>query len=112
MNNTMEYKGYLGSVEFSQEDALFYGKVLGIRALISYEGSSAAELVADFHGAIDDYLALCAQQGKEPERAYKGSFNVRISPELHKQAVIFAAAHNMSLNSFVENSIQQAVHTR
>lgn len=112
MNNTMEYKGYLGSVEFSQEDALFYGKVLGIRALISYEGSSAAELVADFHGAIDDYLALCAQQGKEPERAYKGSFNVRISPELHKQAVAAAMAHNMTLNSFVENSIAQAVHAR
>ena len=46
----------------------------------------------------------------EPERAYKGSFNVRISPELHKQAVIFAMAHNMSLNSLVENSIEQAVH--
>ena len=88
MNNTMEYRGYVGSVEFSEEDGLFYGKVMGIRALISYEGSTAAELVND----------------------YKGSFNVRISPELHKQAVIFAMAHNMSLNSLVENSIEQAVH--
>ena len=110
MNNTMEYKGYVGSVEFSEEDALFYGKVLGIRALISYEGNNAAELVADFHGAVDDYLELCAQSGTEPEKAYKGSFNVRISPELHKQAVIAAMSHNMSLNSFVETSIQQALH--
>ena len=110
MNNTMEYKGYVGSVEFSEEDALFYGKVLGIRALISYEGTDAAELVADFHGAVDDYLELCAQSGTEPEKAYKGSFNVRISPELHKQAVIAAMSHNMSLNSFVETSIQQALH--
>ena len=110
MNNTMEYKGYVGSVEFSEEDALFYGKVLGIRALISYEGTNAAELVADFHGAVDDYLELCAQSGTEPEKAYKGSFNVRISPELHKQAVIAAMSHNMSLNSFVETSIQQAPH--
>ena len=109
MNNTMEYKGYLGSVEFSEEDALFYGKVLGIRALVSYEGNNAQELIADFHGAVDDYLELCVQQGKEPERAYKGSFNVRISPELHKQAVVAAMAHNMTLNSFVENSIAQAV---
>jgi len=62
-------------------------------------------LVADFHGAVDDYLELCAQQGKEPERAYKGSFNVRISPELHKQAVVAAMARNMTLNSFVESSI-------
>ena len=110
MNNTMEYKGYIGSVEFSEEDTLFYGKVLGIRALISYEGTNGAELVTDFHGAVDDYLELCAQSGTEPEKAYKGSFNVRISPELHKQAVIAAMSHNMSLNSFVETSIQQALH--
>ena len=110
MNNTMEYKGYVGSVEFSEEDALFYGKVLGIRALISYEGENAADLIADFHGAVDDYLELCAQSGTEPEKAYKGSFNVRISPELHKQAVIAAMSHNMSLNSFVETSLQQALH--
>ena len=110
MNNTMEYKGYVGSVEFSKEDALFYGKVLGIRGLISYEGTNAAELVTDFHGAVDDYLEVCAQSGTEPEKAYKGSFNVRISPELHKQAVIAAMSHNMSLNSFVETSIQQALH--
>ena len=111
MNNTMEYKGYVGSVEFSEEDALFYGKVLGICALISYEGTNASELVADFHGAVDDYLEVCAQSGTEPEKAYKGSFNVRISPELHKQAVIAAMSHNMSLNSFVETSIQQALRT-
>ena len=57
MDNFMEYKGYVGSVEFSEEDALYYGKVQGIRSLISYEGSTAKELVADFHGAVDDYLA-------------------------------------------------------
>ena len=83
---------------------------MGIRALISYEGNNAAELVADFHGAVDDYLELYAQTGTEPEKAYKGSFNVRISPELHKQAVIAAMSHNMSLNSFVETSIQKALH--
>ena len=110
MNNTMEYKGYIGSVEFSEEDSLFYGKVMGIRALISYEGESAHDLVEDFHSAVDDYLDLCREQGIEPEKAYKGSFNVRISPELHKQAVAAAMSHNMTLNSFVENSIAQAVH--
>lgn len=56
MNNTMEYKGYVGSVEFSEEDALFFGKVLGVWALISYEGENARDLVEDFHSAVDDYL--------------------------------------------------------
>ncbi len=105
MNNTMSYKGYIGSVEFSEPDSVFYGKVMGIRALISYEGETAKELVEDFHGAVDDYLALCEEEGKEPEKAYKGSFNVRISPELHRSAAIFAASHHISLNSFVENAM-------
>ena len=109
MNNTMEYKGYVGSVEFSEEDALFFGKVMGIRALISYEGENAHNLVEDFHSAVEDYLAMCDAEGIEPEKAYKGSFNIRISPELHKQAVITATARQMSLNSFVESSIARAV---
>ena len=109
MNNTMEYKGYVGSVEFSEEDALFFGKVLGVRALISYEGENARDLVEDFHSAVDDYLELCAAEGVEPEKAYKGSFNVRISPELHKKAAIAAMAKQISLNRFVEESIVRAV---
>ena len=63
MNNTMEYKNYVGSVEFSEEDSLFFGRVLGIRALVSYEGENARDLVEDFHGAVDDYLALCEAEG-------------------------------------------------
>lgn len=109
MNNTMEYKGYVGSVEFSEEDALFFGKVLGVRALISYEGENARDLVEDFHSAVDDYLELCAAEGVKPEKAYKGSFNVRISPELHKKAAIAAMAKQISLNRFVEESIVRAV---
>ena len=112
MNNTMQYKSYVGSVEFSEEDGCFYGKVLGIRSLISYEGTNAKELVEDFHVAVDDYLALCEELGRQPEKAYKGSFNVRVSPELHRQAAIYAASHEMSLNGFVESSIRKALDAR
>ena len=65
MSNTMEYKNYVGSVEFSEEDSCFFGKVMGIRALVSYEGTSAKELVEEFHSAVDDYLALCEAEGTE-----------------------------------------------
>ena len=109
MSNTMEYKDYIGSVEFSESDGVFFGKVMGIRALISYEGTTAKELVEDFHGAVEDYLDLCEAENKEPERAYKGSFNVRVSPELHKQAVICAASKQMTLNGFVESAMRQAL---
>ena len=112
MNNTIEYKGYLGSVEFSEEDSLFYGKVMGIRSLISYEGETAKELLEDFHGAVDDYLETCVAEGRQPEVAYKGSFNVRISPELHKRLVVDATAHQMTLNSYIEETLKNSVAAR
>ena len=105
----MEYKGYIGSIEFSESDRLFYGKVLGIRALLSYEGTTADELLSDFHAAVDDYLQVCAERGQKPEKAYKGSFNVRIPPELHKQAVVYATSRHISLNSFIEQTIRQGL---
>lgn len=109
MKNTIEYKGYIGSVEFSEEDEIFFGKVMGIRSLISYEGTNASELVNDFHGAVDEYINCCKEQGIEPERAYKGSFNIRISPELHKEAAVCAISKEISLNSLVEEALKKYV---
>ena len=109
MNNTMEYKGYLGSVEFSPKDNLLFGKVQGIRSLISYEGSSVEELLMDFHGAVDDYLSACEQEGTEPEQAYKGSFNVRLGSDLHRRAVVYALSHGQSLNSLVEEAVREKI---
>ena len=105
MNNTIQYKGYVGSVEFSEDDGIFYGKVMGIRSLISYEGTNVKELLDDFHGAVDDYLETCRQEGREPEIAFKGSFNIRISPELHKKIYIYATSHQMSINKYIEETL-------
>ena len=107
MNNTMEYKGYIGSVEFSENDNVLFGKVQGIRSLISYEGTTVSELVADFHGAVDDYLAACAEEGTAPEVAYKGSFNIRIGSELHRRAAIYALAHDQTLNAFIAQAVDE-----
>ncbi|MCR4754575.1 MAG: type II toxin-antitoxin system HicB family antitoxin [Lachnospiraceae bacterium] len=106
MKNTMEYKGYVGSVEFSESDGVFFGKVQGIRSLISYEGTNASELVSDFHGAVDDYLSLCGAEGTTPETAYKGSLNVRFkNSDIHRRAAIYALQHEQSLNSFIEDAV-------
>lgn len=107
MNNTMEYRGYVGSVEFSKADGVLFGKVQGIRSLISYEGTTVAELVSDFHSAVDDYLALCEEEGIEPELAYKGSFNIRIGSERHKRAAIYAIAHQQTLNAFIAEAVDE-----
>ena len=64
VGNTIQYKGYVGSVEFSEEDGIFYGKVMGVRSLISYEGENEKELLNDFHAAVDDYLKTCVEEVK------------------------------------------------
>ena len=106
MNNTIQYKGYVGSVEFSEEDGIFFGKVMGIRSLISYEGEAAKELLNDFHDAVDTYLEHCKEEGKKPELAFKGSFNIRLSPALHKKLFLYATAHQMSINQYIEDTLE------
>ena len=106
MNNIMQYKGYVGSVEFSEADKVLYGKVQGIRSLISYEGITVQELLEDFHGAVDDYLAACEEEGSKPEVAYKGSLNVRFKdPETHRRIAIYAMKHDQTINSFIDDCV-------
>jgi predicted HicB family RNase H-like nuclease len=109
MSNLLEYKGYYGTVEFSSTDKILFGKVIGINSLISFEGSSIDSLKNDFEEAIDDYIEICKEKGIEREKAYKGSFNVRISPELHKTLVLYSALHGQTLNSTVEDAIKHYV---
>jgi predicted HicB family RNase H-like nuclease len=105
----LEYKGYTGSIEYSKEDDLLFGKVLGINGLISYEGRTGNELETDFKEAIDAYLADCKRDGVTPEKPFKGSFNVRVSPKLHRRAALLAMEDKMSLNNFVAESIRERI---
>jgi len=110
MNNTVEYKNYIGSVEFSEENNIFFGKVLGIRSLIMYEGKDVSSFISDFHDAVDDYLSLCEEKQEEPEIPYKGSFNVRVTPKLHKDLAIKAIRENVTLNKEVELALSNYVY--
>lgn len=103
----MKYKDYIGSVHYSAEDEVFFGKIEGINDLISFEGRNVTELKAAFREAVEDYLELCNLNGKEPEKMYKGSFNIRIKPELHKKAAQKALIEGKSLNQYVEEAIEQ-----
>ena len=105
----LEYKGYTGSIEYSREDDLLYGKVQGINGLISFEGKTGKELERDFKEAIDIYLADCKDAGITPEKPFKGSFNVRVSPKLHQKAALLAMEEKMSLNSFITESIRERI---
>jgi predicted HicB family RNase H-like nuclease len=108
----MSYKDYLGSVEFDEAERIFHGKLEFIRALVSYEAEDADGLIQAFHDAVDDYLGHCREQGVSPEKPLKGSFNVRVGPDLHRRAVIAAAHAGVSLNSFITQALEAAVAER
>lgn len=105
----MKYGDYLGSIEYSEEDECLYGKIIGITDAVIYEADSVSELKRLFEKSVDDYLAFCRDKGVTPEKSCKGSFNVRISPELHMQTVMFARDHDMTLNNVVMEAIRAYV---
>lgn len=109
MSNLLSYKNYNGTVEYSKEDKCLYGKVIGLKSLLSYEGESVQELETDFENVIDDYLNDCKERGIQPEQPYKGTFNVRISSDLHRTIAMYAIEHGKSLNAAVEEAIEHMV---
>lgn len=108
----LQYKGYLGSVEYSLEDGCLHGKILHIIDLVTYEAQTVPELEAAFKGSVDDYLDTCAQVGKEPNKAFKGTFNVRMTPEQHKAAAVAAATLKTTLNDFVSQAVAEKLAGR
>ncbi len=106
---TLKYKGYVGSVEFSEADGVLFGEILGIDGLVNYEGVTMKELTDSFHEAVEDYLAFCEDHNIEPQKSYSGAFNVRISPDTHRDIANLAAEAGISINAFVKRALSEAV---
>jgi len=109
MKNYLEYKGYIGTIEFSAEDRVFYGKLQGINDLVTFEGTSVDELESAFKEAVSDYIETCKSLNKTPEKTYKGTFNVRIPKELHQQTALLAAKKGLNLNEVVKIALSYIV---
>ena len=109
MIDMMEYKGYLGSVHYSDDDQCFYGKIEHIRDLISYEGRDVASIRKSFEDSVNDYLKTCKAKHKVPDKPFKGSFNVRISKELHKNTALLASKKGLNLNDVVKVALSYIV---
>jgi len=109
MKDTMTYKGYLGSVHYNDDDKVFCGKLEFIRALVSYEGTDVVSLRTAFEEAVDDYLELCEETGKKPEKPLRGTFNIRLDPALHQRLVVNARDEGKTLNAFIKDALERAV---
>ncbi|HBI62777.1 MAG TPA: toxin-antitoxin system HicB family antitoxin [Lachnospiraceae bacterium] len=105
----MEYKGYHATITYDADDELFVGEVFGIADSLNFHGSSIKELKQTFAQSIENYLDLCKQIGKKPEKEFKGSFNVRIPSELHKKISILAAQQKITLNQYVINALSKSI---
>lgn len=107
--NTLTYKGYIGTVSFSEADGVFFGKIEGIDGLVNFEGTSVASLTRAFHQAVDDYLDYCHEQGIQPRKSYSGSLNVRLSPELHSRIAAMARRMGVSINAFIRAAVEKQI---
>jgi predicted HicB family RNase H-like nuclease len=107
--NIFRYKGFIGSIEASAEDKVLYGKLLYITHLVTYEAGSIIELETEFKNAVNDYLLTCKQLKREPMKPFKGSLNVRIGSELHKEAALHAAMQGVSVNEFIKIAVQSQI---
>jgi len=105
----MEYKGYIGKVEFDDEAAVFHGEVIDTRDVITFQGRSADELKTAFKESIDDYLDFCKERGEEPNKPFSGRFMTRIPPELHRRVNLAAQISGKSLNAWVSEQLQAAL---
>ncbi len=109
--NTMTYKGYIGSVNYSDKDQVFFGKIEGINGLVNFEGESVKELTEAFHEAVDDYLAYCQDEGIEPDKSYTGVLNVRLTPAIHRQIAMLALQAGLSINAYIKEALEEKVES-
>jgi len=109
MANTMEYKGYIATIEYSSEDRCFFGKLEMIDDIVMFEASSVIELENNFKEAVDEYLQTCIDLKREPQKVYKGVLNIQIEPDLHKKIYQEALKAGVSLNSFIRDALNYRV---
>ncbi|MES2106669.1 MAG: type II toxin-antitoxin system HicB family antitoxin [Pseudomonadota bacterium] len=107
---TMTYKGYAARIDYSDEDECFVGHIAGIRDVVGFHGETVAELRAAFEEAVDDYLDMAEKTGRAPQKPYSGNMRLRISPETHARAAMFAEASGKSLNTWVADLLETHTH--
>lgn len=107
----LKYKGYVGVVQFDDESMIFYGEVLGLRDIITFRGTTTKEIKKEFEKSIDGYLDWCKELGQTPEKPFSGNIHLRLKPDLHAKLVVEAKIHSVSLNSYINNTLERVLRT-
>jgi len=109
MSNTIEYNGYIATVEYSFKDKCLFGKVEMVDNLVTFEATNVEDLESNFKNAVDEYIETCKQLRIEPQKIYKGVFNIRMEPELHRKIYKEALKSGQSLNAYVKGILAKQV---
>ena len=109
--NTMEYKGYTARIEYDGDDEIFVGRLLGLRAMVSFHADTVAKLKREMQLAVDDYVASCEKRGEAPEKPMSGQFALRMPPEVHGRAALLAEASGKSLNQLITEVLEEFTRT-
>lgn len=109
MNNTLTYKGYVARVEYSADDEVFVGRVLGVDDIIAFHSETVDDLKTEMKEMIEFYLEICRKKGKKPQKTYSGKVFLRVPPELHAQIAKTAEASGQSINEWGKEILEKAV---
>lgn len=105
----MKYKGYTGVVQFDDEAMIFHGEVVGLRDVITFRGTTPEEIKKEFEVSIDGYISWCLELDQEPEKPFSGNIHLRLRPDLHAKLATEAKLHGVSLNNYINSTLQRAV---
>ena len=105
----MEYKGYIGHVEFDAEAEIFHGEVINTRDVITFQGKTVEEIKEAFHESVEDYLKYCIKLGQQPEKPFTGKFMLRIPPDLHRKIYVAAKQSGESINAWIKEQLEQRI---
>ena len=101
----MTYKGYSGWVKFDAEAEIFHGEVVGLRDVVTFQGTTVEELKEAFRESVDDYLEFCQQRGEPPDKPFSGRFLLRVDPALHRRIAELSAQEGESLNNWIASQL-------
>ncbi len=104
----MEYNGYRATVTFDDEAGIFHGEVVDTRDVITFQGKSVVEMRKAFKGSVDEYLAVCAERNRKPDKPFSGRIPLRVPPEVHRAATAAARAEGKSLNAWLAETVERA----
>lgn len=104
--NVLEYKGYRTSITYDAHAGRLRGIISGIEDHVDFSSDKIEEIENEFHKAVDEYLEFCREVGKLPGKEYKGVFNIRIQPALHRELVQISEENGETLNSVVERALK------